>query len=300
MPEEHWVSAHIFYHDQLDPLLVELVRPLVEHLAATGLARRFFFLRYWEGGNHLRLRVEAPPDDHSEVQAVVRLWVEDYLRTHPAADRIDAAGYAAVAARYARQEGRHDYARSLYPNNSVRFIPYRRETARYGSGAAMEAVEQHFVESSQLALGVVAAGTPHRHRSALALSATLLSWLCAGWPVDTPMRTPARATGPGELERRYQRRAEALRQYVLRLQPLAAGRTGPVRDNLLTAWTRSLRALRDRFDPGHHARVVLDTCAHLFCNRVGVLGRDEATVRYLAARAMGEVLVPEGDRDGLV
>ena len=57
MADRDWISAHVFYSDGLDRLLTEAVRPLVGELIAARLVRAYFYLRYWDGGPHLRLRV---------------------------------------------------------------------------------------------------------------------------------------------------------------------------------------------------------------------------------------------------
>ena len=55
--KQHWVSLHLFYHDNPMPLLVECVQPMIKELYARHLLQRFFFIRYWQGGPHIRLRL---------------------------------------------------------------------------------------------------------------------------------------------------------------------------------------------------------------------------------------------------
>jgi thiopeptide-type bacteriocin biosynthesis protein len=51
-----WVSLHVFYSGDADPMMVEAVRPLVARLREDGLIEAWFFIKYWKGGPHLRLR----------------------------------------------------------------------------------------------------------------------------------------------------------------------------------------------------------------------------------------------------
>lgn len=56
-----WVSLHLFGGDR-DAMLLEVVEPAVAELAAGGLVDRFFFIRYPEGGDHLRVRLRSVGD----------------------------------------------------------------------------------------------------------------------------------------------------------------------------------------------------------------------------------------------
>ena len=51
-----WASLHVFWRGDLSPVLVEAVAPVEQELRASGAADGFFFIRYGEGGKHLRLR----------------------------------------------------------------------------------------------------------------------------------------------------------------------------------------------------------------------------------------------------
>lgn|GEM_PF-564180 len=170
-----WVSVHAFHHGDLDVLLLRGARPLVEHLRRRGLVDGFFFLRYWDGGPHLRLRLRATTAP-ALVEAVALRWLRHYLTEHPApAAPDDLAGYPAYAAALARAEGMAEFLPKPLPNNTAHAIAYRPETGRYGDGPALDAVERHFVESSRIALGLIAAGTDRNQRHTVALSALLLT-----------------------------------------------------------------------------------------------------------------------------
>jgi thiopeptide-type bacteriocin biosynthesis protein len=55
--DARWSSYHLVYPGDLDALLLQVVRPVVNELWADGIIDRFFFIRYPEGGNHVRLRL---------------------------------------------------------------------------------------------------------------------------------------------------------------------------------------------------------------------------------------------------
>jgi hypothetical protein len=156
--ESDWVSAHVFYQGDLTELVVDGAAPLVREMVSGGLASGWFFLRYWEGGTHLRLRVlPAGGDGNGDaVRALLTERLGRYLRERPSAELMQPAEYARLAPVLAARERMPSYAETMYPNNSVVFLPYRREHGRYGHGASVEAVERHFVESSRLAAALLA------------------------------------------------------------------------------------------------------------------------------------------------
>jgi hypothetical protein len=282
-----WVSAHVFHQGDLDRLLVEAVAPLVDELAATGLADRYFFLRYWDGGPHLRLRV-LPVDDtvRAEVSRRVVARLTDHLRRAPSTPWLTPERYARAAERLGRRENLSAYARRLAPTDTVRLVPYRREHLRYGPAAAMAAVERHFAESSRIALRVLALGVPDVRRQAAGAAVTLLSWWIGGADPRavrgaTLVDEPADAVGMPALARR--------------MRALAGAAPAVAHTGTLVDWARSGAALRTelahRYDAGQAVRVplVLDLCGHLFCNRLGLSTATEDHLRRLAATAYGVV-----------
>lgn len=54
-----WLSFHLFLPDRFDDFLVSALPPFLASESARGGFRRFFFIRYSEGGTHLRLRFLA-------------------------------------------------------------------------------------------------------------------------------------------------------------------------------------------------------------------------------------------------
>jgi thiopeptide-type bacteriocin biosynthesis protein len=292
-----WVSAHAFFHDDLDLLVTNVVAPLADELAVEGMASELFFLRYWDGGPHLRLRVlPTPGASRGEVQGLVGERFGHYLSCNPSADHMSAAQYAALAPELARKENMRSWTTRPYPNNSVSFIAYRREHERYGHGAAMQAVERHFAESSRIALPVVTLAAPAKRRATLALGCILATWF-VGCTDPASLRTwlgnrhrsgaahPPTAQA-GELSRTVELARTA--------RHLAEGGPGSLGDGALASWTRSMTGLRAALSVGQAAVSgaddgvlrVLDLCAHLICNRLGVSIVAEPALRKLAAQAI--------------
>ncbi|MEV4138390.1 lantibiotic dehydratase C-terminal domain-containing protein [Dactylosporangium sp. NPDC049742] len=307
MSGHDWLSIHLFQRGDLDPLLTGLVPALLDELREEKLAEDAFFLRYWEGGNHVRLRVRAlPGGSRRRLAAHVGRRCRDHLGGCPVTGEDTQAAYAHRARLAARWEGRSSYARRLRPENTAHVVPYRREHERYGTGAAMDAVERHFVDSSRLALRVLPR-TPPAQRTTVALCAILTTWLvCQPDPAAlAPLLRimPGPVDGPDDAFARQHDRLMAITGQVRRViadpGALPAGHE-------LGGWATSMTRLRDsltaeltagRFTPptrgwegtgasGSGVLPVLDICAHLLCNRLGLTVAQEAYVRHLAVRAV--------------
>jgi thiopeptide-type bacteriocin biosynthesis protein len=312
MDEHGWISAHLFYHADADLLLTRLVGPLTADLAADRLADRFFFLRYWDGGPHLRLRLAPRPGCGDEVRARLRARAAGFFERHPSPAPLDSRGYAAQAAVLAAAEGVPDYLPHPRPADSLEFIPYRREHHRYGHGSSMDAVEEHFVEASRIALELVATGMPAGFRTTAAYSTLLVAWLASGTaPAQARWGGPPRGPALARAEAAYDRQREKLRaiaraahaqvRHATRAEVHHAthevrGGGGP-RAGALAGWARSLTRLRAALEllTGPPAPAVIDLCAHLMCNRLGVSVHEESHLRHLAARALGEVTGTDAD-----
>ncbi|MET9914133.1 lantibiotic dehydratase C-terminal domain-containing protein [Streptomyces sp. NPDC006476] len=314
-----WVCAHIFYDTDQDALLTGCVRPLVQALTANGLVQRYFFLRYWEGGPHVRLRLLlARAADRAEVERLAATRIRAFLAATPSPDVVDRASFAQVAEDLAGLEGRSGHDQAVRPNNTVEFLPYEREHEDYGYGAAIAAVEGHFFDSSELALSVVAAGTTLEQRSLLAFDLVIgVFALCdevrEGWVRHGGPPLPF-GSGPeaADVEPRYRAQREKLRGRALRTWRMA---DRPVGADHRAYWLASLRRMREELhvleetggfasewaasplaEPldlaatAHPATsLVLLRCAHLINNRLGLTLWQENQLRFLVGRVLAEL-----------
>lgn len=302
MPSEVpvWTSAHLFRHDDLDQLLTTLVRPLVRELEATGVLRGFFFLRYWEGGPHLRVRLLTDSRDTDAVRRQLTVRFRDHVRLHPRTSRIDQAAYAAVAARTAAFEGRDTYERVLRAGDTLSFTAYHPEHESFGHGPSLSGVEHHFRESAEVVLSCLDSDPAHLQSTALVMTLAAAICLPAGSlrpSTGVPRTSGARAPESFDhaaAENIWARTGDELCAMADRLREAAEHPTeprGPVLD-----WLTSFRTLRDRLttlgsqglfdsrspDAVRHA---LDRCLHLHLNRMGIPPSQEARLRHLAIRA---------------
>lgn len=232
MPDP-WVSLHAFHQDGTDLLLTTAVDGLVREL--DGSLDGFFFLRYWEGGPHLRLRLlPRDPADAGMIGERATTVLEEHLTAHPPEATWDRERYALLAQEFARREGLAGYDHRLRPAGQVEAVAYRPEYTTFGGPQAVAAVERHFTDSSRLALAILRAEPDHRRRLGHALAAmmlTFMAWepdprrlgsLMAGWR-DRWSPAPAARTRQDEI---VARRRDALTAQAerCRLVASAAGR----------------------------------------------------------------------------
>lgn len=168
-----WSSWHLHLGSQaqslLDRVLLDVIRPTIAELDG----KPWFFIRYWQGGPHLRLRVgDLHPGSGDQVERSLqdRLAIAGNLTGDE--KPVSEAEYRAAADRLAASETGADrqVARLLAPG--VHRAVYEPEFARYGGPELMPLTERLFQLSSELVLGLL----PHLSttpRAAVALRATI-------------------------------------------------------------------------------------------------------------------------------
>ena len=143
-----YLSLHVFLADPVrcERYLRERVEPALSRWRASGALERWFFIRYWDGGPHLRIRLAGPQ-------------AEDALDT--LSEGIDAYHADAPPTRESFYSGHSFDGEPVnvadlpwYGEGAVKRIAYVPELLRYGGAHAMDASEQLFELSSRLALSM--------------------------------------------------------------------------------------------------------------------------------------------------
>jgi thiopeptide-type bacteriocin biosynthesis protein len=312
-PVRDWVGAHVFHRGDQDLLVTRAVSPLCEELARAGRVGGWFFLRYWEGGPHVRLRLltKGPAAD---VRAAVARTCARHLADHPSPPGgWSQDEYEAVARRRAEGERLARWDRRLRAVDTVEFIAYEPEHHAYGDGRALCAVERHFTDSSRIAVHLLAAPPDRRAGAALAMLTIALA-VCEPDLERAAARFAAvrtRQPSPVRPDRR-----DDLRDQTRRLWEHASSDPADLaHTDVLAAWWLSIRALhatlsglraRGDFAPvdalspfAGLARAlrpddpvvpyVVLRCAHLLCNRLGLSAATEARLASLTARTLSEL-----------
>lgn len=178
MPK-HWLSIHIFYYGDQNALLLNGIAPLIELLREQDLLQRWFFIKYWVEGFHIRLRLLPAPDaDPNQVQQLAEASISRYLQEHPAFYHPDEDRVPQAKELFLREYNEEKWAElygetgfmPLRPNNTFASIPYEPEFERYGgSEEALELAEWHFEHSSEAAIHILREANTN-------VSSILLGW----------------------------------------------------------------------------------------------------------------------------
>lgn len=125
-----------------DTLLVDSIQCWIETLRDKGWITRYFFIRYAEGGYHVRLRVHGQPQLlHTQVQPFLQHSITDFYQAHATELELPAA----ITFNWLQNSG------------YVQIGDYEPEYTKYGGAKGMPLAEEHFDMSSQVALSVMSA-----------------------------------------------------------------------------------------------------------------------------------------------
>lgn len=167
-----WRSFHLFYAqpEHADQLAVAIARMLRD---ATGDHDDWFFIRYAEGGAHLRIRIGP------------RIFpIYDDFRAQAAAACAELAAGVPVSD-WVRSIGYPDSQGVLFPPGAIADVAYVPETRRYGGPQALVENERLFRLSTGIAIRTIdLTPTDHRKRARLAIDLMLMTAAateCCGW-----------------------------------------------------------------------------------------------------------------------
>ncbi|MET3574197.1 thiopeptide-type bacteriocin biosynthesis protein [Bhargavaea ullalensis] len=143
-----WHSKHIFIHDfgLIERFLCDHLRELTEQIPPD----EWFFIRYWQGGPHIRLRYRFAEEER---KAAFDRLLENTLKTFEQSHGGHDFRPVDYDPRIVRLEGVDDLG--IHPNFSIRDIPYVPELDRYGGEAAMPHSEALFFRSSVTAASII-------------------------------------------------------------------------------------------------------------------------------------------------
>lgn len=144
-----WRALHIFYYEKRDELLVHGIRPILEKYGV----KEFFFIRYWEKGPHIRLRIKS---GNSELFESIRREIEEFVAANKSEAIISEHHYQEVSEMFAKKEKIENIKdKSLIPDNNIREMPYLPEYDKYYGEDGVALAEREFCFSSSLALSVI-------------------------------------------------------------------------------------------------------------------------------------------------
>lgn len=165
--KEKWLSAHLFYAEPWEEFLKYSVSPFTENVINNGLAKQYFFIRYWENGPHIRLRCYGEENILDEkLKPYLITYFENFFNKCPS--------------NYSKEEQLRNINDNdkWYPNNSIQFIEYVPETERYGGPNGIIISEEMFLYSSDTVLNILKENETWDEETALAAGIQLHLAFC--------------------------------------------------------------------------------------------------------------------------
>jgi thiopeptide-type bacteriocin biosynthesis protein len=142
--QKTWLAAYLFRAEPWEEFLLKIMKPFVDDVKEKALAEQFFFIRFWERGPHIRLRLKGKADIlQSQVKTRLEQYFLNYFKENPSMrqDPEDMDKWTA--------------AQQWFPNDSVQYIEYDPEVERYGGPFALLTAEKQFEASSRAVLAVI-------------------------------------------------------------------------------------------------------------------------------------------------
>lgn len=155
-----------------DEVIRHVVGPAVDWCHERQTATEWFFVRYWQFGPHVRLRVAGlEPQAEQHLDQLLRVRLHEIASEAPGGltpeEYRQHATFLAAAG-----EGGHALEVGELKCSGVYRQTYRPEVDRYGGPSLMSASESLFQEASELALAFVRCRPPEAARAGLGLRAT--------------------------------------------------------------------------------------------------------------------------------
>ena len=150
---EKWLSFFIYYYDDQDQLLTQCIRPLVDKLKTRESFVQYFFIRYWDGGPHIRFRVNVQNDDEA-LASLIETNIRTYMEVKPSTFVLPEQVMREHFLRFSRLEN-VGVSFDVQPNNSLLQKKYEPEYVRYGGTKGTKCSEEHFFHSSELCMGLL-------------------------------------------------------------------------------------------------------------------------------------------------
>ncbi len=136
-----WLSVHLYYNEPWETFLVESVAPYIQTILKTEIATSYFFIRYWEKGPHIRLRLKGEKKVLDEVvKPNLTEYFQSYMETHPS---------KRTEPDYPEGFSESDKWRK---NNAIYVEGYILELNRYGGKEGLNISETQFQLSSETIL----------------------------------------------------------------------------------------------------------------------------------------------------
>lgn len=313
--KDNWLAAYLYYSHNQDEFIQKQVIPFVQSVMNKKLAEQYFFIRYWEKGQHIRLRFKG---DETVLKTTLKTYLEEYFTNYFNSNPSD---------RSMLENASKGASADWYPNNSVQFAVYEPETERYGGETGILISELQFEASSNAVLAQMEeAGEWNYNRSLGAAIKMHLSFAYAtGMDLDetkkfyttvfqkwfrmayqwTAQQENEQKMVLNSFEENFEKQGAALVPFHRTMwEALQEGEE--FEEEWLNRWIADMKSIyhklqnavknneliikdgtviKDRKDLWH----LYDSYVHMSNNRLGILNRDEAYLGYLIKRSLESI-----------
>ncbi len=316
MSENQYLSFYIYYAEPWESLLIGAVHPLVKKLVDQELITQYFFIRYWEQGPHLRLRLKkSPMTTEANVSKIVVEDLNNFILKYPSKMLMTS------------EMEEHKLTESWLENNQVTSISYQPETARYGGQAGLPLAEVQFFASSRVVLNELIETPNWSYDIALGAAIKLhIGFIfstgmtqenavkffeknCRDWlprAIHNQDNKLSQERILSQFEKAYSTQKSAIFPYVqgvweaLKTNPSGSGSSSwenwlfinqAVYTNLKLLSESDLLEFTTDNHSGPDSGIwnVLSDFMHMTNNRLGVLNRDEGFLAFMLAKAIKEL-----------
>lgn len=148
---QNWLSIHLYYDGSLDFFLINGIRPFIRKY--DHQIESWFFIRYMEKGQHIRLRILPKAENYIELESklktTINQYFNDFFNNYPSAAK--------------------QYNQAVYPNNSIQWIDYTPEIERYGGLQGISIAEKYFCQSSNFIINAIEEESDYEQHLLMAL-----------------------------------------------------------------------------------------------------------------------------------
>jgi thiopeptide-type bacteriocin biosynthesis protein len=131
-----WFSTYLFYPGDLDLMLSQLVASFIrDFFPPERQDIYYFFIRYWENGSHIRLRINADNTLQEILAEELKKRAHKFFIQYPGLSQSSSF-----------------HKETLFADHYIQFAVYEPETERYGNQQSLPWAETHFFKSSAFIL----------------------------------------------------------------------------------------------------------------------------------------------------
>ncbi|MEV8229696.1 thiopeptide-type bacteriocin biosynthesis protein [Streptomyces sp. NPDC079167] len=298
-----WSPLHLYLPMSLQPgFLRDVIRPVVHE---AGVRDRFWYLRYWQGGPHIRFRLHDVPE---QVVESVRGRLTAAMPALDAEQRAEYAQQSSHQPGLAALEGAEP--EEVRAAGTVESAVYSPESAKYGGVTGLRIAEELFRSTSDAALDILAglsdrqlASSPTGHALRVMAMSLKGSGLDMAQSQDFLGRYEDdwRSWVPPGYDENWPKIYDRTRSKVAELcRAVWIDGSTDVFHDIYAQALRSTRKAQTRSTDGDVAELVLEGTPYAHClanyihttnNRLGILPVAEAFLAYVIRRALSELKI---------